>query len=105
MALTSIGLGQTCSSSTLPRLCARTSFIRSIKSAPKAVFFALVFLGILLRSLQMSCDLPQLLSFLCGQIRFYVLGVAPHQVNAGGNHDVQVDDPGTAALSLGLCCP
>jgi hypothetical protein len=43
----------------------------------------------------MGRDLPQLFLLVRGQIRFHILDVAPHQVNAGGNHDVQVDDPGT----------
>jgi hypothetical protein len=41
-----LGFGQTCSSSILPRWCATTSFIPSIKSAPKVVCFAAAFLGI-----------------------------------------------------------
>jgi len=53
----------------------------------------------------MSRDLPQLLLLVRGQIRFHILGVAPHQVNAGGNHDVQVDDPGPAALPFAFRSP
>ena len=68
-------------------------------------FFAVVFLGILLRSFQMGRDLSQLLLLVRGQIRLDVLGVTPNQVNAGGNHNVQVDDPGAAALSFALRCP
>src|ERR1035438_3702197 len=46
MAFTSMGFGQTCSSSILPRWCAKTSFIPSIRSAPKVVFFAGAFFRI-----------------------------------------------------------
>jgi hypothetical protein len=50
----------------------------------------------------MGCDLPQLLLLIRGQIRFDVLGVTTNQVNAAGNYNVQVDDPGAAALSFAL---
>jgi hypothetical protein len=46
----------------------------------------------------MGRDLLQLLFLIRGQIRLDVLGIAPNQVNASGNNDVQVDDPGAAAL-------
>src|ERR1700722_17897091 len=46
MAFTSIGLGQTCSSPTSPRWCARTTFKLSIKPSPKLVFFPTGFFGI-----------------------------------------------------------
>src|SRR5208282_647167 len=93
MALTSMGLGQTCSNSTLPRWCARTSFIPSIKSAPNVAFLAAVFLGILFRSPQIGRDLSQLLLLIHGQIGLHVLGVASDQINASRNHDIQVNDP------------
>jgi len=50
----------------------------------------------------MGRDLPQLFLLVRGQICFHILDVAPHQVNAGGNYDIQVDDPGTAAFPF---CP
>ncbi len=53
----------------------------------------------------MSRDLPQLFLLVRGQIRLDVLRVTTNQVNAGGNHNVQVDNPGTAALSFALRCP
>src|ERR1039458_4666627 len=87
-ALTSIGFGQTCSSSTLPRWCAETSFIPLIRSAPKGVFFAGAFLGLLLGSFQISRDLPQFLLFVRRQIRFNALRVTTEQVNARGDHNV-----------------
>jgi hypothetical protein len=53
----------------------------------------------------MGRDLSQLLLLIGAQIRLDVLRVAPDQVNAGSNHRVQVDDPGTATLSLTLRSP
>ena len=53
----------------------------------------------------MSGDLPKLLLLVRGQIRLDVLGITPHQVNAGVNQDLQVDDPGPATLSFALRCP
>src|SRR5258708_37242814 len=100
MAFTSIGFGQTCSSSTLPRWCANTSFIPSIKSAPMVVVFEADFFGILLHSFQMSCDLPQLFLLVRRQIRPDVLRITAEQVNASGDHYVQVDDACAAALPL-----
>jgi hypothetical protein len=38
----------------------------------------------------MGCELSQLLLLVRGQIRFDVLCVAPHQVNAGGDHDIEI---------------
>ena len=45
MGFISIGFGQTCSSLISPRWWARTSFIPSIRSAPKVVFLVATFLG------------------------------------------------------------
>jgi hypothetical protein len=53
----------------------------------------------------MGRDLPQLLPLVRGQICLDVLGLTPNPVNVGGNHNVQVDDPGAAALSFTLRCP
>jgi hypothetical protein len=53
----------------------------------------------------MGRDLPQLLLVVRGQIRFDILGVTPNQVNADGNHSVQVNDPRTAPLSFALRGP
>src|SRR5260370_39129013 len=75
MAFTSIGFGQTCSSAIPPRWCARTSFIPSIRSAPKGVFFAAVFFDILLHSFQMSRDSPQFLLLVPSEICFDILHV------------------------------
>jgi hypothetical protein len=80
-------------------------FSPSIKSAPRVVFFAPDFLGILLCSFQMNRDLPQLLLLVRGQIRLHVLGITPHQVNARGDHDVKVNDSGATTLSFALRCP
>jgi hypothetical protein len=71
MALVSIGFGQTCSSSTLPHACASTNSIPSISSEPNVDFPVLVFPAILLRSLQMRRDLPQLFLLVRRKIRFY----------------------------------
>src|ERR1017187_10579848 len=98
MAFTSMGFGQTCSSSILPRWCAKTSFIPSTRSAPKVVFLAGAFFGILLHSFQISRDLPQFLLLVRRQIRFDILRVTAEQVNAAGDHNIQVNDPCTAAL-------
>src|ERR1035438_5231899 len=105
MDFTSIGFGQTCSRSILPRRWASTTFIPSIRSAPKVVFLATAFLGMLLHSFQMSRDLPQFSLFGRGQIRFDVLRIAAEQVNACTDHHVKVDDPCAAALPLALCRP
>jgi hypothetical protein len=57
-------------------------------------------LGIPLRSFQVGGDLPQFFLLVCGQVRLDVLGVTPHQVNAGGNHKVQIYDSGAATLAF-----
>src|ERR1039457_6611398 len=85
MALTSIGFGHTCSRSTVPRSCASTSFMPSIRSAPKLFFFPSAFFRILLRSLQMSRDLPQFFLLVRRQVSLDILGVAADQVNTGGD--------------------
>src|ERR1039458_8048420 len=90
MAFTSIGLGQTCSSSISARWCAKTIRIPSISSAPKAVFFSGAFLGILLHSFQMSRDLPQFSLFVGSQIRYDTLCITAQQVDARGDHNVQI---------------
>jgi hypothetical protein len=56
-------------------------------------------------SFQIGRDLSQLLLLIPGQIGLHVLGVASDQINASGNHDIQVDDPGAATLPFTLCCP
>src|ERR1035441_253086 len=105
MAFTSTGLGQTCSSSISARWCAKTSRIPSIRSVPKAVFFSGAFLGILLHSFQTIHDLPQFSLFVRGQIRSDALCITAQQVDARGDHNVQIDDPCAAALSLALRSP
>jgi hypothetical protein len=46
-------------------------------SAPKVVFFGCVFFGILLHSLQISRDLPQVFLFIRGQVRLEIVSVDP----------------------------
>jgi len=53
----------------------------------------------------MGRDLSQLLLLVGIQVRFDVLRVAPDQINARGNHNVQVDDPGATTLPFALRCP
>src|SRR5579862_1596688 len=105
MAFTSIGFGQTCSSSTLPRWCARTSFIPSIRSVPKVVFFAGDFFAILLQSFQMSRELPHLFLFVRGKVRSDILRVTAEQIDARGKYHIYVDDPRAASLPLALRRP
>jgi len=50
----------------------------------------------------MSRDLSEFLFFVRGQIRSDVLRITAEQVNAFGNHKVQVNDPCAAALPLAL---
>src|SRR5215472_17470199 len=76
MAFTSTGLGQTCSNSISPLWCAATSFMPSIKSGPKLLFLLAAFFRILLRSVRIGRDLPQLFLLVRSQIALDVLGVA-----------------------------
>src|SRR5260370_34478148 len=105
MAFTSIGFGQTCSSWILPRWCARTSVIPSIRSSPKVVFFLTSFLGILLHSFQIGRDSPQIFLFVRGQVRFDVFRVTAEQVNTRTDHKVQINDPCAAALPFAFRRP
>src|SRR6478609_8229313 len=77
----------------------------SIKSDPKFALFAETFFGILVHSFQMGRYLPQFLLFIFGQIGLDVLCITTEQVNSRGDHNVQVNDPRAATLSLALRRP